>query len=35
MMPHDLEYLLNYNVWLDVKILLATVPAVLWGTGAV
>jgi len=35
MMPHDLEYLMNYSIWLDIKILLATVPAVLWGTGAV
>ncbi len=34
MMPHDVEYLLNFNVWLDIKILLATLPAVLWGTGA-
>jgi exopolysaccharide production protein ExoY len=35
MMPHDVEYLLSVTVWLDVKILLATLPAVLWGTGAV
>jgi lipopolysaccharide/colanic/teichoic acid biosynthesis glycosyltransferase len=34
MMPHDLDYLLNFNLWLDIKILLATFPAVLWGTGA-
>jgi exopolysaccharide production protein ExoY len=34
MMPHDLDYLLNFNLWLDIKILLATLPAVLWGTGA-
>jgi lipopolysaccharide/colanic/teichoic acid biosynthesis glycosyltransferase len=35
MMPHDLDYLLNYSLLLDVRILLATLPAVLWGTGAV
>lgn len=34
MMPHDMDYLLNYSLWLDIKILLATLPAVLWGTGA-
>src|SRR5581483_5330784 len=34
MMPHDLEYLTNFSVLLDIKILLATLPAVLWGTGA-
>jgi len=34
MMPHDIEYLLNFNLWLDIRILLATLPAVLWGTGA-
>lgn len=34
MMPHDLDYLVNFSVWLDIKILLATLPAVLWGTGA-
>jgi exopolysaccharide production protein ExoY len=35
MMPHDVEYLLSFSNWLDIKILLATLPAVLWGTGAV
>jgi len=35
MMPHDVDYLLNFSLWLDCKILLATLPAVLWGTGAV
>jgi lipopolysaccharide/colanic/teichoic acid biosynthesis glycosyltransferase len=34
-MPHDVDYLLNFSLWLDCKILLATLPAVLWGTGAV
>jgi len=34
MMPHDTDYLLNYSVLLDLRILLATIPAVLWGTGA-
>lgn len=34
MMPHDVEYLLNFSLWTDIKILLATLPAVLWGTGA-
>jgi len=34
MMPHDMDYLLNYTLWLDIRILLATLPAVLWGTGA-
>ena len=33
-MPHDMEYLLKFNILLDVRILLATLPAVLWGTGA-
>jgi lipopolysaccharide/colanic/teichoic acid biosynthesis glycosyltransferase len=35
MMPHDVDYLLHYSIWLDIKLLLVTVPAVLWGTGAV
>jgi exopolysaccharide production protein ExoY len=35
MMPHDMEYLLNFSLLLDLRILLATLPAVLWGTGAV
>ena len=30
----DLEYIDNWSLWLDVKILLKTVPAVLTGTGA-
>jgi exopolysaccharide production protein ExoY len=34
MMPHDLEYLTKYSLWMDIRILLATLPAVLWGTGA-
>src|SRR5262249_25899316 len=34
MMPHDVDYLLHYSFWLDIKLLLATLPAVLWGTGA-
>lgn len=34
MMSHDVEYMLKFSVWSDIKILLATLPAVLWGTGA-
>jgi exopolysaccharide biosynthesis polyprenyl glycosylphosphotransferase len=30
----DLEYIDNWSFWLDVKILLVTIPAVLRGTGA-
>jgi lipopolysaccharide/colanic/teichoic acid biosynthesis glycosyltransferase len=30
----DLEYIDNWSLWLDVKILLKTVPVVLIGTGA-
>ncbi|HET6456193.1 MAG TPA: sugar transferase [Armatimonadota bacterium] len=30
----DLEYIRNQSLWLDVKILLKTIPAVLKGTGA-
>jgi exopolysaccharide biosynthesis polyprenyl glycosylphosphotransferase len=30
----DLEYIDNWSIWLDLKILLRTVPAVLVGTGA-
>jgi lipopolysaccharide/colanic/teichoic acid biosynthesis glycosyltransferase len=33
-MPHDMEYLLKFSLLLDLRILLATLPAVLWGTGA-
>jgi exopolysaccharide production protein ExoY len=33
-MPHDMEYLLKFNLLLECRILLATLPAVLWGTGA-
>ena len=30
----DLEYIDNWSLWLDAKILLKTVPVVLWGAGA-
>jgi len=30
----DLEYIDNWSLWLDAKILLQTVPVVLWGFGA-
>ena len=30
----DLEYIDNWSLWLDVKILLRTIPVVLWGHGA-
>lgn len=30
----DLEYIDNWSLWLDTKILLKTVPVVLWGSGA-
>jgi lipopolysaccharide/colanic/teichoic acid biosynthesis glycosyltransferase len=30
----DLEYIDNWSIWLDFKILLKTVPAVLFGRGA-
>jgi lipopolysaccharide/colanic/teichoic acid biosynthesis glycosyltransferase len=29
----DLEYIDNWSLWLDLKILLLTIPAVLKGTG--
>jgi lipopolysaccharide/colanic/teichoic acid biosynthesis glycosyltransferase len=30
----DLEYIDNWSLWLDVKILLKTIPVVLTGAGA-
>jgi len=30
----DLEYIDNWSIWLDLKILLRTIPAVVWGSGA-
>jgi lipopolysaccharide/colanic/teichoic acid biosynthesis glycosyltransferase len=30
----DLEYIDNWSLWLDMKILLKTVPAVLFGRGS-
>jgi exopolysaccharide production protein ExoY len=33
-MPHDIEYLLKFSVLLDIRILLATPAAVLWGASA-
>jgi lipopolysaccharide/colanic/teichoic acid biosynthesis glycosyltransferase len=30
----DLEYIDNWSLWLDVRILLRTIPVVLLGTGA-
>lgn len=30
----DLEYIDNWSLWLDIKILLRTIPAVLFGSGA-
>jgi lipopolysaccharide/colanic/teichoic acid biosynthesis glycosyltransferase len=31
----DEEYVRNWSVWLDLKLLLKTVPAVIMGRGAV
>jgi lipopolysaccharide/colanic/teichoic acid biosynthesis glycosyltransferase len=33
-MALDLEYIDNWSLWLDIKIILKTVPAVLRGSGA-
>jgi lipopolysaccharide/colanic/teichoic acid biosynthesis glycosyltransferase len=33
-MKLDLTYIDNWSLWLDFKILLKTVPVVLFGTGA-
>ncbi|MGB7294264.1 MAG: sugar transferase [Candidatus Aminicenantales bacterium] len=33
-MQMDLEYLDNWSLWLDLKILMKTIPAVLFGSGA-
>jgi exopolysaccharide biosynthesis polyprenyl glycosylphosphotransferase len=33
-MKLDLEYIDNWSLWLDFKILLKTIPIVLWGRGA-
>jgi lipopolysaccharide/colanic/teichoic acid biosynthesis glycosyltransferase len=30
----DLEYIDHWSLWLDIKILFRTIPAVFWGTGA-
>lgn len=30
----DLEYIDNWSLWLDLKIIFRTIPVVLWGTGA-
>lgn len=34
MVEHDIEYLKTFSLWLDVKIILATIPAVVYGRGA-
>jgi lipopolysaccharide/colanic/teichoic acid biosynthesis glycosyltransferase len=33
-MQLDMEYIDNWSLWLDLKILLMTIPAVLKGSGA-
>ena len=33
-MELDLEYIDNWSLWFDFKILMKTVPVVLFGTGA-
>jgi lipopolysaccharide/colanic/teichoic acid biosynthesis glycosyltransferase len=33
-MELDMQYIDNWSVWLDLKILLKTIPVVLRGTGA-
>ncbi len=33
-MQQDLQYIDNWSLLLDVKLLLRTVPVVLWGVGA-
>jgi lipopolysaccharide/colanic/teichoic acid biosynthesis glycosyltransferase len=33
-MKMDLEYLDDWSLWLDIKILIKTVPAIFLGTGA-
>ena len=33
-MKHDLNYIDNWSLWLDIKVLTKTLPAALWGKGA-